>query len=215
MAATPDGIITCDCCGVGTLEIKCPFCARDEAPDEAELEYLNDTEGAIRLKEDHEYFYQLQMQLNICEVEYGDFVVWTPDGIHVERILRDEAFFTAALEKTSSFYVYGVLPEVLGKWYTKQPVLPTDEPGPSDTTEPESVAQNDDLVSEQQDDYMDTSLWCYCRKPENEEMIACDYPGCSIEWYHITCLKLKVVPKGKWYCPDCRKKFKGRHPPKR
>ena len=75
---------------------------------------------------------------------------------NVECILCDIAFFIAALNKTSSFYVYSVLPEVLSKWYTNQPVLLTVEPSPSDTTEPESVAQND-LVSEQQDDYMDTS----------------------------------------------------------
>ena len=82
------------------------------------------------------------------------------------------------------------------------------------TSEPDNVTQDsNDLIPEQQGD-VDTSLWCYCRKPENEEMIACDYPGCSIEWFHITCLKLQVVPKGRWYCPDCRKKFKGRHPPK-
>ena len=73
----------------------------------------------------------------------------------VECILCDIAFFIAAVNKTSSFYVYSVLPEVLGKWYTNQPVLLTVEPSPSDTTEPESVAQN--LVSEQQDDYIDTS----------------------------------------------------------
>ena len=214
LAATPDGIITCDCCGVGTLEIKCPFCARDEPPDEAELKYLNDTAGVAKLKETHEYFFQVQAQLNICKVEFGDFVVWTPKGINVERILCDEAFFNEAVDKMLSFYVYGVLPEILGKWYTKQPVLSTIQ-SISDTgaSEPENVAQDDDLISEQRDS-VDTPLWCYCRKPENEEMIACDYPGCSIEWFHITCLKLHVIPKGRWYCPDCRKKFKGRHPPK-
>ena len=75
---------------------------------------------------------------------------------NVECILCNIAFFIAAVNKTSSFYVYNVLPEVLGKWYTNQPVLFTVEPSPSNTTEPESVAQYD-LVSEQQYDYMDTS----------------------------------------------------------
>lgn len=57
-------------------------------------------------------------------------------------------------------------------------------------------------------------LFCYCRQPESGNMIACDFPNCSIEWYHLSCLNLKSVPKGKWYCHECKKLFKGRHPSK-
>ena len=41
-------------------------------------------------------------------------------------------------------------------------------------------------------------------------MVACDNEDCSIEWFHTGCLRITTVPKGKWYCPDCRKlpKFK-------
>ena len=214
MAASPDGVITCDCCGVGTLEIKCPFCARDEPPDVAEIEYLSDVTNKTRLKENHAYYYQLQAQINVCQVDYGDFVVWTPGGIHVERILRDEDFFIDAVDKMSSFYIYGVLPEVLGKWYTKQPVLPSSESTSDYTTELESTTQSSTSLTFDQQEHVDTSLWCYCQKPESGDMIGCDYLGCTIGWFHISCLKLKYVPEGKWYCPDCRKKFKGRHPPK-
>ncbi len=31
-----------------------------------------------------------------------------------------------------------------------------------------------------------------------------DWVGCSIEWYHTTCLKIKSIPGGKWYCSTCR-----------
>lgn len=55
---------------------------------------------------------------SICQVDYADFVVWTPGGIHVEHILHDEGFFIEAVDKISSFYMYGVLPEIFGKWYT-------------------------------------------------------------------------------------------------
>ena len=222
LAASPDGIITCDCCGVGTLEIKCPFCRRDESPEVAEIRYLSDVTNETRLKENHSYYYQVQAQINICQVEYGDFVIWTPGGIHVERILCDEAFFMDTVDKISSFYIYGVLPDVLGKWYTKQPVFLSNESTSGHITELESATQSSSsLTSDQQehvDDqqenmHVDTSLWCYCQKPESGDMIGCDYPSCTIGWFHISCLKLKYVPEGKWYCPDCRKKFKGRHPP--
>ncbi|XP_053625466.1 uncharacterized protein MESR4 [Plodia interpunctella] len=51
------------------------------------------------------------------------------------------------------------------------------------------------------------SVYCYCRCPYDEvsEMIACDAEGCSIEWFHFECVGIMVPPKGKWYCPECRK----------
>ena len=33
--ASPDGLIQCDCCGLGTLEIKCPFTGRNTLLTEA------------------------------------------------------------------------------------------------------------------------------------------------------------------------------------
>ena len=29
IGASPDGLISCDCCGQSVVEIKCPFCARN------------------------------------------------------------------------------------------------------------------------------------------------------------------------------------------
>lgn len=51
------------------------------------------------------------------------------------------------------------------------------------------------------------SVYCYCRCPYDEvsEMIACDADGCTIEWFHFECVGIMVPPKGKWYCPECRK----------
>ena len=52
------------------------------------------------------------------------------------------------------------------------------------------------------------NLYCYCQCPYDEvsEMIACDGEDCRIEWFHFECVGIMVPPKGKWYCPDCRKK---------
>ena len=68
MAASLDRIITCDCYGLATLEIKCPFYRRDESPEVAEIWYLSDVSNETRLKENHSY-YQVQAQINICQVE--------------------------------------------------------------------------------------------------------------------------------------------------
>ncbi|KAK9481300.1 hypothetical protein V1514DRAFT_323486 [Lipomyces japonicus] len=45
--------------------------------------------------------------------------------------------------------------------------------------------------------------YCICNDEAHGQMIACDNPDCSIEWYHLDCLNMKRPPKGKWLCPQC------------
>ena len=54
----------------------------------------------------------------------------------------------------------------------------------------------------------DNKLFCYCKElnDPNKEMICCDDPKCRIEWFHLTCLKLKKAPFGFWYCKECLEK---------
>ena len=238
--------MSCRCCGLGTLEIKCPYCVKNQSSENfvEMLTYLETEGDNIHLKETDAYFYQVQAQLNICEVEYGDFVVWTENDIFVERISVQKEFFIKTVQKIEEFYKYSILPELLGKWYTKQPVLPMSKDiTPSDDTlvspicsdtaasaisgvldpissdvgpvassssdittdraamtttgdiEPDGIlsTSSDYMASSvpgsNSDDNLDVSpveLWCYCRKPDDssEDMIACDYPSCPIEWFH-------------------------------
>ena len=60
IGASPDGIINCDCCGLGILEAKCPYCMRKEDPSTASY-WQNDT-----LDCSHQYYYQVQTQLFAC-----------------------------------------------------------------------------------------------------------------------------------------------------
>ncbi|XP_015574058.2 PHD finger protein ING1 [Ricinus communis] len=45
--------------------------------------------------------------------------------------------------------------------------------------------------------------YCFCQQVSYGEMVACDNPNCTIEWFHFGCVGLKEQPKGKWYCSDC------------
>ncbi|CAO3622592.1 unnamed protein product [Mucor fragilis] len=54
-------------------------------------------------------------------------------------------------------------------------------------------------------------LYCYCQQVSYGEMVACDNTDCEIEWFHLACVDLKTVPKGKWYCSNCLLKMRGRH----
>merc|ERR1712176_822284 len=52
-------------------------------------------------------------------------------------------------------------------------------------------------------------LYCYCQCPHDEvsEMIGCDAPDCRLEWFHFECVGIMIPPDGKWYCPECTKRY--------
>ena len=61
LGATPDGVISCDCCGNGVVEIKCPYCCKQKdlitvAVEDSGLLLYEDEEGAIELKQSHQYY---------------------------------------------------------------------------------------------------------------------------------------------------------------
>ncbi len=37
------------------------------------------------------------------------------------RINKNDSFLNTAIEKATTFFKYALLPELLGKWYTKPP----------------------------------------------------------------------------------------------
>lgn len=195
LGASPDGVITCDCCGRGVLEIKCPYNARAEPPSET-IDCLLSLNGELHLNTSHAYYYQVQSQMYICKAQFADFVVWTIKGLFIEHIKPDNTLFNHVVGKINTFYISAVLSEVIGKWYTRRSVI-------TGATSCESQ-QHKDEVEETGD-----KEWCYyCRLGDDvDDLIQCDNPSCHILWFHLTCIEIKHVPKGKWYCPDCRQQF--------
>ena len=191
LGASPDALIHCTCCGQGTIEIKCPLCASDtslqEAADKTKHFCLNELpDGKFQLLHDHGYFYQCQLQMFVTGRSFCDFVVWTPREIHIERITVDHELIQTVVPQTKEFWKLCVLPELLGKWYTRQ--------------HPISQAISLHTPTEE-----DSGKWCYCREDKGGEMIGCDGKSCSIIWYHLECLGMtqSSVPRGKWFCPTC------------
>lgn len=174
LGATPDGLISCHCCGTGILEIKCPYGVRHSTPNNASYLELKD-DGSYSLSQKHAYYYQIQGQLNLLERQHCDFVVWTPNGLHIERISRDTAFFGAMSLKLEQFFIQVILPRVLC--------------GP----DKESYTHPSEL----------TGIFCYCRKGEVGPMVLCDNPGCKYGWFQFSCVNLTSEPEGAWFCPDC------------
>ena len=113
MGASPDGIVSCDCCGERVLEVKCPFSCVDKTFLEVTCTteptfFLQEVNGKFTLKRDHAYYYQIQLQMKLCGTSCGDFIVWRENELVLESIPIDEEFLTTALEKATKFFIYGI-----------------------------------------------------------------------------------------------------------
>ena len=64
LGASPDGYVSCDCCGKGLIEIKCAYKYREELPvsDHALTDkyYKDPISETVKLSTEHKYFYQVQ-----------------------------------------------------------------------------------------------------------------------------------------------------------
>ena len=64
--ATPNFLVSCDCCGSGCGEVKCPIVIIDGNFDdyvEHNHSCLEKVNGNLQLKKNHSYYYQVQQQL--------------------------------------------------------------------------------------------------------------------------------------------------------
>ncbi|KAB0791199.1 hypothetical protein PPYR_02999 [Photinus pyralis] len=85
LGASPDGIEVNSGC---LVEIKCPYSARNNTIKEAVanklITYLDIEGDTYNLKTSHNYYYQVQGQLNISDKEQCYFAVWTPKEITLD-----------------------------------------------------------------------------------------------------------------------------------
>ena len=81
------------------------------------VEESDESDGTLRLKKTHAYFYQVQGQLAVMNLPWCDFVLWTPKELHVERIQADPAFWREVLPKLEKFYDTALLPELASPRY--------------------------------------------------------------------------------------------------
>ena len=66
--------------------------------------------GRQELRYAHAYYYQVQLQMGVCEVQWGYFGVWTPLGLYTENIVFDATFFCHCCE-TYTLHRHYLLPE--------------------------------------------------------------------------------------------------------
>ena len=103
----------------GVAEVKCPYSCRNVSPVQACTETnffcsLNSSGEKLLLKQNHNYYCQLQGQMGITGRLWCDFIVYTTQGLSVERIDFDRRFWEdELLPKLTSFYDNCVAPEIV------------------------------------------------------------------------------------------------------
>lgn len=188
LGSTPDGKVMCDCHGKGMLEIKCPYSLLEksflEKLDDKAFCLTKSENGTVSLDPQHDYFYQVQCQMQLTEAEYCDFIVWCPSEIYVQRILPDPKFFENAYRKVCEFLTRCILPEMIGKAFT----------APRSSNEPMAIA------------VPSVGIGCYCGEPvvDRDDMLSCTSDFCKRKKFHKSCLKVKKATKT-WKCADCTK----------
>ena len=185
--ATPDFLTSCDCCGLGCGEVKCPISIQNgdfEKYVQEKNPCLEKVNGSFKLKREHNYYFQVQQQLfTVRERIHCDFVVCGIDSdlnahLVMDRIYPDPFHLDAVLKRLEGFWRICILPEILGRWFTRRCDAPL------------SVVSDNGI--------------CFCRGQPSGHLISCSNVDCPYGKFHTTCLSLSEVPMLKtWYCPHC------------
>ena len=114
--------VTCSCHGKSLIEVKCPYWCHDKSTEaENDKDFcLTMEDEKYYLGKDHAYFYQVQCQLNVCEIDMRYFVVWSSNEVVCVEITRDQSFFEECLPIVDAFVIKAILPEVVGQYFTRQ-----------------------------------------------------------------------------------------------
>jgi hypothetical protein len=100
LAASPDGLVN----DIIVLEVKCPYSARHGVINDVTVPYLVMENDSLCLRDNHDYYYQVQGQLLCTGREYCDFVVYTQLDMKTVRIKRNDIFISTMTNKLKHFY---------------------------------------------------------------------------------------------------------------
>ena len=64
------------------------------------------------------------MQMWFADPQYCDFIVWREGRLFIQRILPDTTFIDEAIAKAKVFVQRCILPELVGRYYTRPPSIP-------------------------------------------------------------------------------------------
>ena len=111
LGASPDSIVndTTALHPTGLLEIKCPF-VQHISLDEYITSKSSCLSSTKQLKRSHQYYFQIQVAMLVCNKQWCDLCVWAPNFLVIERIMRDEDLLARIMPKLEKFYFSNLLP---------------------------------------------------------------------------------------------------------
>ena len=111
LAATPDGLVTCDCHEDFIVEIKCPFAHKSKTIAEIEKRnfFLDDNKV---LKDSHHYYEQVQGQMALAGVAKCYFVTYTEKELHYQEVEFDEWRWENSKSQLKEFFYNIVFPAI-------------------------------------------------------------------------------------------------------
>ena len=75
--------------------------------------YIKKDNGQLKLKKNHDYYYQIQGQLEMNGLNFCDFVVFREVDLYIERIYRSKSFWKEKMfEKLKNFFFLSYLSEL-------------------------------------------------------------------------------------------------------
>jgi hypothetical protein len=116
MGASIDNIHSCECaceCKDVLVEYKCPWVHCDLDPKEA---FVTKEIGGVKvgqrdmLKQNSEYYHQIEMAMFVTDLEKCDFIIWTKKGIHCVEVFLNKSFTDHVLLKLEKFWVSQIVP---------------------------------------------------------------------------------------------------------
>lgn len=161
--ATPDVLTSCDCCVLGCGEVKCHIWDCDFEKYTLEKNAgLEKVDGVFCLKRHHNYYFQEQQQLfTLIDRKHCDFVVCVVSPDRKPQILKERAkpdlkHWDTVVPELEAFWRVCILPEILGRWYTRKCTLPINKPNGV----------------------------CVCRAPRDDTVITCSSTECAYGEFH-------------------------------
>ena len=181
LAASPDGLVTCQCCSDRLLEIKCPYKHRDSTIKEIrDKDFCLDSH--LALKQTHRYYTQIQLQMEVFQLQDCDFFIFTNKDSFKVTVKKNQEFCDNLIDRCGNFFFKNILPELITRKLEHEDA----------TTNPS-----------QQNQLQDQDVWCLCQEPEYGRMIQCANEDCPTVWFHYECVNLRRCPRGRWICPNC------------
>ncbi|XP_066924725.1 uncharacterized protein [Clytia hemisphaerica] len=184
-AASPDSVVYCSCCGYGVVEVKCPYkIAKEKLSLREEILgdrfYIKHSDyNGYYLDEDHQYYYQVQLEMLATSTTFCDFFVWTPTEFLTVRIYIDREFLGKVLQQCDIFWQHVILKELLTRRFESEVIC---------------------------DDIPEDGEKCSVCSDDNNYMMKCKT---CLRFFHPKCAGRKTMAKpGTWNCKQCRKNKK-------